>query len=171
MLNSLLLDSQVATRTSGFLRKKGGGISKLGRHSWKRRWFVLAGTRLAYFGKQTDTKTKVSVLSCHEARSACRLSPVAVAFADLSLTHTTQHASHAGSPQGIINLEGAQVRTGRHRKYEFYFEVRTCTLLPAQQQQLTLPPLPPFRLLWHHTHMAACTSLLQRPRSRCRSGW
>ena len=70
------------TRLTGFLRKKGGGGSKLGRHSWKRRYFVLAGTRLAYFGKAGDPK-----------------------------------------PKGIIKLRGAALRTGRHRKYDNYFEI------------------------------------------------
>lgn len=41
----------------GWLTKKGGGTSVLGRTNWKRRWFVLQGDVLRYFASDVDAKT------------------------------------------------------------------------------------------------------------------
>ncbi|XP_059823439.1 unconventional myosin-X-like [Hypanus sabinus] len=46
---------------SGWLYKKGGGLSTLSRRNWKRRWFVLRGGRLLYFDNDAEDRLRGSV--------------------------------------------------------------------------------------------------------------
>eukprot|EP00061_Rhincodon_typus_P007030 g28288.t1 len=46
---------------SGWLYKKGGGMSTLSRRNWKRRWFVLRETRLMYFENDSEEKLKGTI--------------------------------------------------------------------------------------------------------------
>ncbi|XP_051879178.1 unconventional myosin-X-like [Pristis pectinata] len=46
---------------SGWLYKKGGGLSTLSRRNWKRRWFVLRGSRLLYFENDAEDRLKGSI--------------------------------------------------------------------------------------------------------------
>uniref|UniRef100_UPI00398E4DB6 unconventional myosin-X-like n=1 Tax=Pristiophorus japonicus TaxID=55135 RepID=UPI00398E4DB6 len=46
---------------SGWLYKKGGGMSTLSRRNWKRRWFVLRESRLLYFENDSEEKLKGTI--------------------------------------------------------------------------------------------------------------
>ncbi|XP_067890797.1 unconventional myosin-X-like isoform X1 [Heterodontus francisci] len=46
---------------SGWLYKKGGGMSTLSRRNWKRRWFVLRDSRLIYFENDSEEKLKGTI--------------------------------------------------------------------------------------------------------------
>ncbi|XP_078408901.1 unconventional myosin-X-like [Cetorhinus maximus] len=46
---------------SGWLYKKGGGMSTLSRRNWKRRWFVLRESRLIYFENDSEEKLKGTI--------------------------------------------------------------------------------------------------------------
>ena len=48
---------------SGWLWKRGGGLSTFGRMSWKRRWFVLTNERLAYYETMVS-RSRASLLIC-----------------------------------------------------------------------------------------------------------
>ena len=48
---------------SGWLWKRGGGLSTFGRMSWKRRWFVLTNERLAYYETMVS-RSRASFLIC-----------------------------------------------------------------------------------------------------------
>ncbi|OCT60969.1 unconventional myosin-X isoform X2 [Xenopus laevis] len=63
---------------SGWLYKKGGGMSTLSRRNWKRRWFVLRESKLMYFendGEERlrgtiDIRTAKAVIDIHEKENA-----------------------------------------------------------------------------------------------------
>ena len=40
----------------GWIKKKGGGSRKKGRHNWKNRWFALRGLDLAYYKSEATAK-------------------------------------------------------------------------------------------------------------------
>ncbi|KAL0985675.1 hypothetical protein UPYG_G00160330 [Umbra pygmaea] len=46
---------------SGWLYKKGGGMSTLSRRNWKQRWFVLRENKLMYFENDSEDKLKGSI--------------------------------------------------------------------------------------------------------------
>ena len=46
---------------SGWLYKKGGGMSTLSRRNWKMRWFVLRESKLMYFENDTEEKLKGTI--------------------------------------------------------------------------------------------------------------
>ncbi|XP_071196791.1 unconventional myosin-X-like [Salvelinus alpinus] len=46
---------------SGWLYKKGGGMSTLSRRNWKQRWFVLRDDKLMYFESDSEEKLKGTV--------------------------------------------------------------------------------------------------------------
>uniref|UniRef100_A0A8C5C9G7 Uncharacterized protein n=1 Tax=Gadus morhua TaxID=8049 RepID=A0A8C5C9G7_GADMO len=46
---------------SGWLYKKGGGMSTLSRRNWKMRWFVLRESRLMYFENDSEEKLKGTI--------------------------------------------------------------------------------------------------------------
>ncbi|XP_016364290.1 unconventional myosin-X-like [Sinocyclocheilus rhinocerous] len=46
---------------SGWLYKKGGGLSTLSRRIWKMRWFVLRDTKLMYFENDSEEKLKGTI--------------------------------------------------------------------------------------------------------------
>ncbi|KAM9447915.1 unconventional myosin-X [Salvelinus alpinus] len=46
---------------SGWLYKKGGGMSTLSRRNWKQRWFVLRDDKLMYFENDSEEKLKGTV--------------------------------------------------------------------------------------------------------------
>uniref|UniRef100_A0A8D0BVC4 Unconventional myosin-X-like n=1 Tax=Salvator merianae TaxID=96440 RepID=A0A8D0BVC4_SALMN len=46
---------------SGWLYKKGGGMSTLSRRNWKRRWFVLREAKLMYFENDSEEKLKGTI--------------------------------------------------------------------------------------------------------------
>uniref|UniRef100_A0A8C8S8G2 Unconventional myosin-X-like n=1 Tax=Pelusios castaneus TaxID=367368 RepID=A0A8C8S8G2_9SAUR len=46
---------------SGWLYKKGGGLSTLSRRNWKRRWFVLRESKLMYFENDSEEKLKGTI--------------------------------------------------------------------------------------------------------------
>uniref|UniRef100_A0A8C2GUX8 Myosin X, like 1 n=1 Tax=Cyprinus carpio TaxID=7962 RepID=A0A8C2GUX8_CYPCA len=46
---------------SGWLYKKGGGLSTLSRRNWKMRWFVLRDTKLMYFDNDSEEKLKGTI--------------------------------------------------------------------------------------------------------------
>nr|XP_009932442.1 PREDICTED: unconventional myosin-X-like [Opisthocomus hoazin] len=46
---------------SGWLYKKGGGMSTLSRRNWKRRWFVLRESKLMYFENDAEEKLKGTI--------------------------------------------------------------------------------------------------------------
>uniref|UniRef100_A0A7M4FPW2 Unconventional myosin-X-like n=1 Tax=Crocodylus porosus TaxID=8502 RepID=A0A7M4FPW2_CROPO len=46
---------------SGWLYKKGGGMSTLSRRNWKRRWFVLRESKLIYFENDSEEKLKGTI--------------------------------------------------------------------------------------------------------------
>uniref|UniRef100_A0A663MYP7 Myosin X n=2 Tax=Athene cunicularia TaxID=194338 RepID=A0A663MYP7_ATHCN len=46
---------------SGWLYKKGGGMSTLSRRNWKRRWFVLRESKLMYFENDSEEKLKGTI--------------------------------------------------------------------------------------------------------------
>uniref|UniRef100_A0A672NQI0 Unconventional myosin-X-like n=1 Tax=Sinocyclocheilus grahami TaxID=75366 RepID=A0A672NQI0_SINGR len=46
---------------SGWLYKKGGGLSTLSRRNWKMRWFVLRDTKLMYFENDSEEKLKGTI--------------------------------------------------------------------------------------------------------------
>ncbi|KAG5852505.1 hypothetical protein ANANG_G00063140 [Anguilla anguilla] len=46
---------------SGWLYKKGGGLSTLSRRNWKMRWFVLREAKLMYFENDTEEKLKGTI--------------------------------------------------------------------------------------------------------------
>ncbi|XP_023806410.1 unconventional myosin-X [Oryzias latipes] len=49
---------------SGWLYKKGGGMSTLSRRNWKMRWFVLRESRLMYFENDSEEKLKGTIDIC-----------------------------------------------------------------------------------------------------------
>ncbi|XP_031749628.1 unconventional myosin-X [Xenopus tropicalis] len=63
---------------SGWLYKKGGGMSTLSRRNWKRRWFVLRESKLMYFENDSeerlrgtiDIRTAKAVIDIHEKENA-----------------------------------------------------------------------------------------------------
>ncbi|KAJ8004413.1 hypothetical protein DPEC_G00135460 [Dallia pectoralis] len=46
---------------SGWLYKKGGGMSTLSRRNWKQRWFILRGNKLMYFENDSEEKLKGTI--------------------------------------------------------------------------------------------------------------
>ncbi|XP_037768620.1 unconventional myosin-X isoform X1 [Chelonia mydas] len=46
---------------SGWLYKKGGGMSTLSRRNWKRRWFALRESKLMYFENDSEEKLKGTI--------------------------------------------------------------------------------------------------------------
>lgn len=46
---------------SGWLYKKGGGMSTLSRRNWKMRWFVLRESKLMYFENDSEEKLKGTI--------------------------------------------------------------------------------------------------------------
>ncbi|KAK1166265.1 hypothetical protein AOXY_G12848 [Acipenser oxyrinchus oxyrinchus] len=46
---------------SGWLYKKGGGLSTLSRRNWKMRWFVLRGAKLMYFENDSEERLKGTI--------------------------------------------------------------------------------------------------------------
>ncbi|XP_068103498.1 unconventional myosin-X-like [Hyperolius riggenbachi] len=46
---------------SGWLYKKGGGMSTLSRRNWKRRWFVLRESKLMYFENDSEEKLRGTI--------------------------------------------------------------------------------------------------------------
>nr|XP_020469676.1 unconventional myosin-X-like [Monopterus albus] len=46
---------------SGWLYKKGGGLSTLSRRNWKMRWFVLRDTKLMYYENDSEEKLKGTI--------------------------------------------------------------------------------------------------------------
>lgn len=46
---------------SGWLYKKGGGMSTLSRRNWKMRWFVLRESKLMYFESDSEEKLKGTI--------------------------------------------------------------------------------------------------------------
>eukprot|EP00048_Salpingoeca_helianthica_P016229 m.231169 g.231169 ORF g.231169 m.231169 type:complete len:153 (+) comp18267_c0_seq1:146-604(+) len=48
LANETAEDLQVSVQRSGWLKKKGGGLSTFSRRNWKSRWFVLSERRLTY---------------------------------------------------------------------------------------------------------------------------
>ncbi|XP_059908614.1 unconventional myosin-X [Gadus macrocephalus] len=46
---------------SGWLYKKGGGLSTLSRRNWKMRWFVLRDSKLMYFENDSEEKLKGTI--------------------------------------------------------------------------------------------------------------
>ncbi|XP_013872156.1 unconventional myosin-X [Austrofundulus limnaeus] len=46
---------------SGWLYKKGGGMSTLSRRNWKMRWFVLRDSKLTYFENDSEEKLKGTI--------------------------------------------------------------------------------------------------------------
>lgn len=46
---------------SGWLYKKGGGMSTLSRRNWKMRWFVLRESKLTYFENDSEEKLKGTI--------------------------------------------------------------------------------------------------------------
>ncbi|XP_053327663.1 unconventional myosin-X-like [Spea bombifrons] len=63
---------------SGWLYKKGGGMSTLSRRNWKRRWFVLRESKLMYFENDSeerlrgtiDIRMAKSIIDIHEKENA-----------------------------------------------------------------------------------------------------
>ncbi|KAG8550171.1 hypothetical protein GDO81_027959 [Engystomops pustulosus] len=63
---------------SGWLYKKGGGMSTLSRRNWKRRWFVLRESKLMYFENDSeerlrgtiDVRTAKAIIDIHEKENA-----------------------------------------------------------------------------------------------------
>ncbi|XP_054644353.1 unconventional myosin-X isoform X2 [Dunckerocampus dactyliophorus] len=49
---------------SGWLYKKGGGMSTLSRRNWKMRWFVLRESKLMYFDNDSEEKLKGTIDIC-----------------------------------------------------------------------------------------------------------
>ncbi|XP_051563416.1 unconventional myosin-X-like [Myxocyprinus asiaticus] len=49
---------------SGWLYKKGGGLSTLSRRNWKMRWFVLRDSKLMYFENDSEEKLKGTIDIC-----------------------------------------------------------------------------------------------------------
>uniref|UniRef100_A0A8C7XVA9 Unconventional myosin-X-like n=1 Tax=Oryzias sinensis TaxID=183150 RepID=A0A8C7XVA9_9TELE len=49
---------------SGWLYKKGGGMSTLSRRNWKMRWFVLRESKLMYFENDSEEKLKGTIDVC-----------------------------------------------------------------------------------------------------------
>uniref|UniRef100_A0A671Z002 Unconventional myosin-X-like n=1 Tax=Sparus aurata TaxID=8175 RepID=A0A671Z002_SPAAU len=66
---------------SGWLYKKGGGMSTLSRRNWKMRWFVLRESKLMYFENDTeeklkgtiDVRTAKEILDNHEKENALNI--------------------------------------------------------------------------------------------------
>uniref|UniRef100_A0A672T669 Unconventional myosin-X-like n=1 Tax=Sinocyclocheilus grahami TaxID=75366 RepID=A0A672T669_SINGR len=52
---------------SGWLYKKGGGLSTLSRRNWKMRWFVLRDSKLMYFENDSEEKLK-GTIDIHSAK-------------------------------------------------------------------------------------------------------
>lgn len=46
---------------SGWLYKKGGGMSTLSRRNWKMRWFVLRDAKLMYFENDSEEKLRGTI--------------------------------------------------------------------------------------------------------------
>ncbi|MEE6489051.1 hypothetical protein FKM82_015472 [Ascaphus truei] len=63
---------------SGWLYKKGGGMSTLSRRNWKRRWFVLRESKLMYFENDSEerlrgtinVRTAKAIIDIHEKENA-----------------------------------------------------------------------------------------------------
>ncbi|XP_073401620.1 unconventional myosin-X-like [Dendrobates tinctorius] len=63
---------------SGWLYKKGGGMSTLSRRNWKRRWFVLRESKLMYFENDSeerlrgtiDVRNAKAIIDIHEKENA-----------------------------------------------------------------------------------------------------
>jgi hypothetical protein len=91
-------DAQAKFITSGWLLKKGQGTSLVGRHSWKRRWFVIKGQTLFYFTAPTDQTPKV-----HCARSLHVPSPLLydVCFPEAVSVHKLGLCDRGGVPHGL----------------------------------------------------------------------
>ncbi|XP_036401500.1 unconventional myosin-X-like [Megalops cyprinoides] len=49
---------------SGWLYKKGGGLSTLSRRNWKMRWFVLRDSKLTYYENDSEEKLKGTIDIC-----------------------------------------------------------------------------------------------------------
>ncbi len=52
---------------SGWLYKKGGGLSTLARRNWKMRWFVLRDFKLMYYENDSEEKLK-GTIDIHSAK-------------------------------------------------------------------------------------------------------
>lgn len=52
---------------SGWLYKKGGGLSTLSRRNWKMRWFVLRDSKLMYYENDSEEKLK-GTIDIHSAK-------------------------------------------------------------------------------------------------------
>jgi len=92
----------------GYLFKKGRGESKIGRHNWKKRWFVLDGAFLSYYddidlktNKPFNRKGVVPVLGCE-----AKIFPHHDKKFTFHLTHPTRSALylHATDPK-MMNRE------------------------------------------------------------------
>ena len=100
--------------------KKGQGTSLVGRHSWKKRWFLIKGQSLFYFVAPNDPTPKVQA-QCRRGRGRPGSGASAVWVACLVVTWWYVFW---GVLQGMINLTGAEIHSGSHHKHDHYFEVR-----------------------------------------------
>lgn len=68
---------------SGWLYKKGGGMSTLSRRNWKMRWFVLRQNKLTYFENDSEEKLK-GTIDVRTAKSVSRHNTYLYFFLELA---------------------------------------------------------------------------------------
>ncbi|GMH62302.1 hypothetical protein TL16_g03448 [Triparma laevis f. inornata] len=56
--SAVVMDQQSALHKTGYLKKKGGGTSFLGRRNWNSRYFVLSNSQLSYYKSDKEFKNQ-----------------------------------------------------------------------------------------------------------------
>ncbi|GMI01287.1 hypothetical protein TrST_g11737 [Triparma strigata] len=56
--SAVVMDQQNALHKAGYLKKKGGGTSFLGRRNWNSRYFVLSNSQLSYYKSDKEFKNQ-----------------------------------------------------------------------------------------------------------------
>ncbi|XP_061925994.1 unconventional myosin-X isoform X2 [Entelurus aequoreus] len=108
---------------SGWLYKKGGGMSTLSRRNWKMRWFVLRESKLMYFDNDSEEKLKGTIDICtakeivdnHEKENALNIVTeertyhiYAESPEDASGWFSVLSSVHSASPEQLMEMHHEQ---------------------------------------------------------------
>ncbi|KAL2080831.1 hypothetical protein ACEWY4_022684 [Coilia grayii] len=108
---------------SGWLYKKGGGLSTLSRRNWKMRWFVLRDAKLMYFENDSEEKLKGTIdirtvkeiVDNHEKENALNIVTeertyqiYAESPEDASGWFNVLSRVHSASPQQLLDMQHEQ---------------------------------------------------------------
>uniref|UniRef100_A0A3Q3W028 Myosin X, like 1 n=1 Tax=Mola mola TaxID=94237 RepID=A0A3Q3W028_MOLML len=108
---------------SGWLYKKGGGLSTLSRRNWKMRWFVLRESKLMYFENDSeeklkgtiDVRTAKEIVDNHEKENALNIVAqdrtyqiYAESPEDASCWFSVLSRVHSASPEQLMEMHHEQ---------------------------------------------------------------